>query len=62
MVKKDGLYYLFFGANDLQTPERKWWNPAVNKPGEIGGIGVGVATKPEGPYEDYLLIVMVNTA
>ena len=54
VVKKDSLYYLFFGANDIQTPESKWWNPEVNKAGEVGGIGVGVASKPEGPYEDYL--------
>lgn len=54
VVKKDSLYYLFFSANDIQTPESKWWNPDVNKAGEVGGIGVGVANKPEGPYEDYL--------
>lgn len=54
VIKKDSLYFLFFGANDLQTPESKWWNPAINKIGEVGGIGVGVASRPEGPYEDYL--------
>lgn len=38
-ISKDGKYYLFFAANDVH-------------PGEIGGIGVAVADKPEGPYKD----------
>ncbi|MFO1514012.1 MAG: glycoside hydrolase family 43 protein [Verrucomicrobiota bacterium] len=42
MVKKDERYFLFFGANDIQ------------KNGEVGGIGVAVADKPEGPFKDYL--------
>ena len=33
---------MFFGANDIQSDN------------EIGGIGVAVASKPEGPYKDYL--------
>lgn len=41
MIRKGGLYYLFFSANDVH-------------PGEIGGIGIGVADKPEGPFKDYL--------
>jgi beta-xylosidase len=41
IVKKDSLYYLFFSANDVH-------------PGEIGGIGIGVSNKPEGPFRDYL--------
>lgn len=41
IVEKDGKYFLFFGANDVH-------------PGEIGGIGVGVADQPGGPYRDYL--------
>ena len=40
-VEKDGKYYLFFGANDVH-------------PGEVGGIGVAVADKPQGPYKDLL--------
>ena len=40
-IEKDGKYYLFFGANDVHE-------------GEVGGIGVAVADKPEGPYEDLL--------
>jgi beta-xylosidase len=42
IVKKDGKYYFFFGANDIQ-------NDAA-----IGGIGIAVADKPEGPFKDYL--------
>lgn len=42
IVEKDGKYYLFFGANDIQNNEQK------------GGIGVAVADKPEGPFKDYL--------
>ena len=42
IVKKQDKYYLFFSANDIQNQQQK------------GGIGVGVADKPEGPYKDYL--------
>lgn len=42
IVKKDNKYYLFFGANDIQNNEQR------------GGIGVAVADKPEGPFNDYL--------
>lgn len=42
VTKKDGRYFLFFGANDIQTDE------------QLGGIGVAVADKPEGPFKDYL--------
>lgn len=42
IVEKDGRYYLFFAANDIQ------------KDGETGGIGVAVANDPEGPFADYL--------
>jgi len=53
-VKRNGKYYLFFSANDPQCPESKWWNPEINKVGDIAGIGVAVADRPEGPYKDYL--------
>jgi beta-xylosidase len=43
IVAKDSKYYLFFGANDIHDPSK-----------EVGGIGVGVADRPEGPYKDYL--------
>lgn len=42
IIQKDGKYFLFFAANDIQNDDEK------------GGIGIGVADKPEGPYKDYL--------
>lgn len=54
IVAKDKKYYLFFGANDLQTPESKWWDPKKNSLDDVGGIGIAVADEPEGPYRDYL--------
>jgi len=42
IVKNHGKYFLFFGANDIQNDR------------EVGGIGVAVADKPEGPFKDYL--------
>ncbi len=42
IIKKDKKYYLFFAGNDILNNN------------QIGGIGVGVADKPEGPYKDLL--------
>jgi len=42
IIKKDSLYYLFFAANDIQNNT------------SVGGIGVGVSDKPEGPFKDHL--------
>ncbi len=42
IVQKDNKYYLFFGANDIQSDA------------ETGGIGVAVASAPGGPFKDYL--------
>ena len=42
LVEKDGKYYFFFAANDIQSDK------------EIGGIGVAVADKPEGPFKDLI--------
>lgn len=42
VVEKDGKYYFFFGANDIQSND------------EIGGIGVAVADQPAGPFKDHL--------
>ena len=42
IIKKENKYYLFFGANDIQSDD------------ELGGIGVAVAEDPEGPYKDHL--------
>ena len=42
VVEKQGKYYFFFGANDIQNDQQR------------GGIGVAVADQPEGPYRDLL--------
>ena len=42
IVKKDEKHFMFFGGNDIQNDN------------EYGGIGVSVADRPEGPYQDYL--------
>ena len=42
IVERDGWYYLFFGANDIQTDQ------------QVGGIGVARSRRPEGPFEDHL--------
>lgn len=47
VIEKDGKYYFFFAANDVHE-------------GEIGGIGVAVADKPEGPYKDLLGKPLIN--
>jgi len=42
ITEKGGKYYFFFAANDIQHDSA------------VGGIGVAVADRPEGPYKDYL--------
>ena len=42
IIEKDGWYYLFFGANDIQNDQ------------QTGGIGVARARTPAGPFIDYL--------
>lgn len=42
VVENAGRYYFFFSANDIQSDR------------EVGGIGVAVADRPEGPYRDLL--------
>ncbi|HEV7350480.1 glycoside hydrolase family 43 protein [Telluribacter sp.] len=42
IIEKGNRYYLFFGANDIQSNE------------ERGGIGVAVADQPAGPFKDHL--------
>jgi hypothetical protein len=39
-ISRNGKYYLYFAANDIETDD------------ELGGIGVGVADHPAGPYVD----------
>jgi len=47
VLQKGSKYYMFFGANDVH-------------PGEVGGIGVAVANKPEGPYKDLIGKPLIN--
>ena len=42
IIEKDGRYFLFFAANDIQSDS------------EYGGIGVAVADRPQGPFKDLL--------
>ena len=42
VIQANNKYYLFFGANDIQSNE------------ELGGIGVAVADSPVGPFKDAL--------
>ncbi|WP_336790465.1 glycoside hydrolase family 43 protein [Paenibacillus sp. MMO-177] len=39
-IESNGKYYIYFSANDIQSND------------ELGGIGVGVADRPEGPFRD----------
>lgn len=47
VLRKDDKYYFFFAANDVHE-------------GEIGGIGVAVADRPEGPFKDLLGKPLIN--
>ena len=49
VISKDGKYYFFFGANNIQ------------KNGQPGGIGVAVADRPEGPYKDLIGKPLIDT-
>ncbi|WP_333821183.1 glycoside hydrolase family 43 protein [Ohtaekwangia sp.] len=40
VVEQNKKYYIFFGANDIQNDH------------ELGGIGVAVADRPQGPFKD----------
>ena len=42
IVQKEGNYFLFFGANDIQNNN------------ESGGIGVAVSNNPAGPFKDHI--------
>jgi hypothetical protein len=42
VIEHDGWYYLFFGANDIQSDS------------EVGGIGVARSRNPDGPFTDHL--------
>ncbi|MFO1497786.1 MAG: glycoside hydrolase family 43 protein [Verrucomicrobiota bacterium] len=49
VVERNGKFYLFFGANDIHDEKK-----------EAGGIGVAVADRPEGPFQDLLGKPLVN--
>ncbi len=49
VVEKENKYYIFFAGNDIQ------------KNGAVGGIGVAVADRPEGPYKDLLGKPLIDT-
>ncbi len=52
-IEKEGKYYFFFAANDIQRPGRDSYDP--NNPiNHTGGIGVAVADSPGGPFVDHL--------
>jgi len=42
IIEKDRKFYLFFSANDIQNDQ------------QVGGIGVAVANRPQGPFKDHL--------
>ena len=42
IIENGGRYFFFFSANNIQNDQ------------QVGGIGIAVADKPEGPYKDYL--------
>lgn len=47
VMHANGKYYFFFSANDVHE-------------GEVGGIGVATASRPEGPYKDALGKPLIN--
>jgi len=49
IAERNGKYYFFFGANDIHDEKK-----------EVGGIGVAVADRPEGPFRDLLGKPLVN--
>lgn len=42
IIQRDGWYYVFFGANDIQNDQ------------QVGGIGLARSRQPDGPFEDAL--------
>ncbi|MDO6435781.1 glycoside hydrolase family 43 protein [Cyclobacterium sp. 1_MG-2023] len=49
IIQANEKYYLFFGANDIQSDD------------EMGGIGVAIADNPEGPFRDALGKPLINS-
>jgi beta-xylosidase len=48
IIRKDEMYFLFFGANDIKTND------------QLGGIGIAVSENPAGPFKDYLGKPLIN--
>lgn len=48
IISKEDKYYLFFAANDIQSDK------------ELGGIGVAVSDKPQGPFKDLLGMPLIG--
>jgi beta-xylosidase len=55
IVKKGNKYFLFFSGNDIQSKLRNGV-----KDDTLGGIGIAVADKPQGPFKDYLGKPLIN--
>jgi beta-xylosidase len=53
ILEKQGRYFLFFSANDIQRPGGPLWD-ANDTRNHTGGIGIAVADSPGGPFRDYL--------
>ncbi|RYZ94459.1 MAG: arabinan endo-1,5-alpha-L-arabinosidase [Moraxellaceae bacterium] len=47
-IAANGKYYLFFSANDIKTDD------------QLGGIGVAISNKPQGPFRDALRKPLIN--
>ena len=61
IIKKSNSYYLFFSANDIQSSWRKGLDENDrSKDDKLGGIGIAVSSKPEGPYKDHLGKPLIN--
>ncbi len=50
IVKNRNSYFLFFAANDIQSND------------EPGGIGIAIASNPEGPFKDYEAIFLASNS
>lgn len=48
VVHHNGKYYFFFGANDIHSENT------------VGGIGVAISDRPEGPYRDAIGKPLIN--
>ena len=55
IVRKGKQYFLFFSANDIQSKLRNGV-----KDDTLGGIGIAVSDKPQGPFKDYLGKPLIN--